>query len=268
TGGFRYDNYEDFGSEWSPKVGAMFKVAEGHRMRMSFGHGFRAPRFGELYLDLGPFFKGNPDLQPVISDSFTTGYTFYNERVQASIDYFYTKLDNQVAFDFSGFPFSPITYTNIEGKSTNKGFNTEVAVNLPHGFTPSIAYTYTTRKDSDGDDIGGFPPPHAATLKFLWAYPPWGLRMNLRGNINGEEKDTGDTFTPGYQIWYLQASKQFVQWGDQPIRFYAQIDNLFNKKDIFRRSTETGDPIPGELQIWNADRTFLAGVTIDMEWFR
>jgi outer membrane receptor for ferrienterochelin and colicins len=267
TGGFRYDDNSDFGSEFSPKAGAVFTAAEGHRLRASYGHGFRAPRFGELYIDLGPFFKGNPDLLPVISDNWTAGYAYSGSRVQASLDYFDYTLENLVTFDFSGFPFSPITYGNIEGKSKSTGVNANLAVNLPGGFTPSIAYTYNTREDEDGEAIGGFPPPHSVHLKLLWANPRLGVRANLRGNIIGEEDPVDDTFTPAHNVWDFHLSKAITTQGAYAFRLFVQVDNLLDEGDIFRRDA-AGEPIAGDLQIWIPPRTFLAGVTIDMDWAR
>jgi outer membrane cobalamin receptor len=67
TAGLRYDDYSDFGHEWSPKAEAVLTLAPEHRLRGSYGHGFRPPHFGELYLNTPPFFVGNPDLVPEIS---------------------------------------------------------------------------------------------------------------------------------------------------------------------------------------------------------
>ena len=55
-------------------------------------------------------------------------------------------------------------------------------------------------------------------------------------------------------------------WNNQPIRFFFQIDNLFNKSDIFRQTVDTNEPIPGEPQIWSAGRTFRIGFVMDADW--
>ena len=70
----RYDNYSDFGDEWSPKAEAVLTLAPEHRLRASYGHGFRPPYFGELYLQQPPFFVGNPDLVPESLMAYEVGY--------------------------------------------------------------------------------------------------------------------------------------------------------------------------------------------------
>ena len=84
--GVRYDDYSDFGSEWSPKTNAVFAVTDNHRVRASYGHGFRPPYFNELYLFTPPSFVGNPNLTPESSDTLNLGYAYSSPRVQVSLD--------------------------------------------------------------------------------------------------------------------------------------------------------------------------------------
>jgi len=92
TGGLRYDHYSDFGDEWSPKADVVFTLAPEQRLRGSYGHGFRPPYFGELYLDTPPFFVGNPELVPEESDGYTAGYTFAGRTAQLSLDGYHTSV--------------------------------------------------------------------------------------------------------------------------------------------------------------------------------
>ena len=128
TAGLRYDNYSDFGDEWSPKAEAVFTLAPEHRLRGSYGHGFRPPYFGELYLSTPPFFVGNPDLVPEVSDGFTAGYTFAGKKAQLSVDGYYTKVKNGIIF-FQLTP-SQFTYRNID-RYDSKGVNVAASVSLP-----------------------------------------------------------------------------------------------------------------------------------------
>ncbi|MFL2494388.1 MAG: TonB-dependent receptor plug domain-containing protein [Porticoccaceae bacterium] len=45
----RYDNYDDFGSEVSPRVGATFTMIDNLVVKASYGQGFRAPDLSDLY---------------------------------------------------------------------------------------------------------------------------------------------------------------------------------------------------------------------------
>jgi len=45
----RYDDYDDFGSEVSPRVGATFTMVDNLVVKASYGQGFRAPDLSDLY---------------------------------------------------------------------------------------------------------------------------------------------------------------------------------------------------------------------------
>lgn len=263
TGGLRYDDYSDFGAEASPKVSAVYALAGAHRLRATFGHGFRAPSFGELYLYTPPSFVGNPDLKPEISNTLTVGYAVASPRLQAAIDYFRAQIENGITFNLTRLPY---TYTNLV-KSSSFGTNASFAVSLPYGFSPSVAYTFVQREDAAGTVIGGL-PKHTSFLKLLWTNARLGLRANVRAQmLDRTVSSTDGSFVPAYQIWHLQGSKKLTAKGAYGFSLFAQIDNLLNRKDIFRRN-RAGEPIAGDFQIWLAPRTFLAGITMDMDWTR
>jgi outer membrane receptor protein involved in Fe transport len=274
TGGFRYDRYSDFGGEWSPKLAAVFAPAGDHRVRASYGHGFRAPYFGELYLSTPPVFVGNPDLEPEISDTLTAGYAHASSRVQASADYSWTRVRNGIVFDLSRQPF---TYGNI-AEYTARAVNLSFSATLPAGFAPSVAYTWLRRENEAGQDTGGY-PAHSAFVKLQWSHARWGLRANVRAQINGgqAESPTDLSFVPAYDAWYVQVRKRLVASGAYAWSAFAQVDNLFDEKDVFRRGCverasptvcARHEPVPNDFQVWLAPRAFLAGITLDLDFSR
>lgn len=256
SGGFRYDSYSDFGDKWSPKFSAVYALSAAQRLRLSWGEGFRAPFFNELYLRTASF-VGNPNLQPEQSATLTGGYAWASSRLQASIDVFRADVENGITFDLSGFPF---TYGNLS-EYTAKGVNTSVSVNLPFGFVPQVAYTHTQREDAQGRDVTGL-PRHSTYVKLLWAEPRLGLRANLRGQVNSEAQFSDGTSQPSYQLWNANVTQRFARRGPYGLSVFAQLDNIFDKTDIFRVNAQ-GQPIPGDYQVWAAPRAFSAGVSVE-----
>ena len=49
--GFRYDNHDQYKSQFSPKLAANFKVTPQLSLKSSIGYGFKAPDFRQLYFD-------------------------------------------------------------------------------------------------------------------------------------------------------------------------------------------------------------------------
>ncbi|MEO8501203.1 MAG: TonB-dependent receptor, partial [Vicinamibacteria bacterium] len=263
TAGFRYDDSSDYGKQTSPKVAAVYSLPKNHRLRASYGRGFRAPYFGELFL-VSPGFQGNPLLKPEKSETITGGWAYTGPKVEGSVDVFKAKVTNGVVFA----QLSPVlfTYDNVS-KFDSTGTNLNFAFNLPHGFTPSVSYTYTKREDDKGVEIGGF-PKHAAFVKLAWSNPRLGLRANIRGNVNGRVPLTpgATTYTPKYNLWYAQASKK-ITVKTHAVSIYAQVSNIFDKKDIYNIDVATGNVRTTDvLPVWNAPRTYLAGISIDMDW--
>jgi outer membrane cobalamin receptor len=259
SGGVRYDTYSDFGDRWSPKLSAVHAIGTPHRIRATWGKGFRAPLFGELYLN-SPTFVGNPDLKPERSTTTTVGYALSSSRAQASLDYFHADVENGITFDLSRFPY---TYANLR-RYTSQGLNTSVAVSLPWGLAPQFSYTLTDREDDNGNEVGGL-PRHAVSVKVLWVETRSGLRLNLRGQVFSEATFDDGTSQPAYQLWAAQASRRFAGTAGHAFTVFAQVDNLFDRDDIFRISA-SGEPIPGDYQVWAAPRTFMAGITVDLRY--
>ena len=55
--GGRYDNYSDFGNNFSPKVSATYDLGK-FKLNSSVGYGFRVPDFRTLYINYGGFSQG------------------------------------------------------------------------------------------------------------------------------------------------------------------------------------------------------------------
>lgn len=68
SGGLRYDDYQTFGSETSPRVAAAW-IAGRNKLHAAYGEAFRAPSVGELYSPFG----GNVDLRAERSRSVEAG---------------------------------------------------------------------------------------------------------------------------------------------------------------------------------------------------
>ncbi|MFA5795015.1 MAG: TonB-dependent receptor [Candidatus Brocadiia bacterium] len=77
TLGLRYDRNEEFGSELSPRVGAVYHLDQKTTLRAAVGQAYRAPAVSDLYLPVTPYgpitFQGNPDLNPETLWSYEVG---------------------------------------------------------------------------------------------------------------------------------------------------------------------------------------------------
>ncbi len=107
----RRDDNEQFGGETTGTAAWGLGFGDGWRIVASYGTGFKAPTFNELYF---PFF-GNPDLRPESSRTVEAGLAWRGERASARIDAFETDVDDLIAFDAALFLPNNIDRARLRG---------------------------------------------------------------------------------------------------------------------------------------------------------
>ncbi|HEV2720815.1 MAG TPA: TonB-dependent receptor [Thermoanaerobaculia bacterium] len=159
SAGVRYDRFDTFGSQTSPRVAAAF-VHNGTKWRAAYGEGFRAPSIGELYYP----FSGNVNLKAERSRSFEAGLdTGLGRDTLLSLTAFWSRYRNLINFDNATFAFANI------GRARSDGLELGVDEQLPSSFYSHLAYTFLHR---DEDEATGerLPrrPKHSGALTFGW----------------------------------------------------------------------------------------------------
>ncbi|MFV5684330.1 TonB-dependent receptor [Flavobacterium sp. GB2R13] len=119
-GSLRYENYSDFGNNFSWKVNSRYKIGNDIAVRASYSTGFRAPALHQIYLsniqtlvsggtvsNQGTFNNidpaviglGVPQLHAEKSQNLSTGFTFRSgANFSTSIDFYHIKVKDRVLF--------------------------------------------------------------------------------------------------------------------------------------------------------------------------
>lgn len=125
-GGIRYDHNEQFGNVTTYNLGASYEIARDLVLRSSFGTGFRAPTFNELYYPPTPGYPpaSNPDLQPEKSRSYEVGLNWQASN-QTSLDlaFYQTWLDDAIiasAPSYTPFNVSKARVTGFEASVSHR----------------------------------------------------------------------------------------------------------------------------------------------------
>jgi vitamin B12 transporter len=80
----RWDDNSQFGSRFTSSAGWAMQLGDNSRLRASWGQGFRAPNFNELYYPgFFGFYAGNPDLSPERSRTAELGFV---SQINAQLD--------------------------------------------------------------------------------------------------------------------------------------------------------------------------------------
>jgi vitamin B12 transporter len=124
----RYDDNEQFGTNTSTQAAWGFKLNDIAKLRASWGEGFRAPNFNELYYP-GFFglFQGNPNLNPERSENIELGLDIAVDQTQSlALSAYRNKIKNLIAFQ-GGSTFSAVNIgrARLEGVEAEYRFTFE-----------------------------------------------------------------------------------------------------------------------------------------------
>lgn len=131
SAGARYDRFDTFGSQTSPRVAAAF-INGADKFRAAYGQAFRAPSIGELYFP----FSGNRTLNPERSRSAEVGWDHtWTTGSQLSATAFRSRYEDLITFDNATYSFANI------GRATAQGI--ELAGSQAFGaLSTSVSYTW------------------------------------------------------------------------------------------------------------------------------
>ncbi len=158
--GVRWDSTDEWGSEFSPRLGIGWKLARGYDLRLNYGEAFRQPSVGELYFPG----SGNPDLQPETSKSWEISLGRLKGKSSPNeyrFNYFHTEIDDLINFDY-------ISYSMLNiGKATIDGIEFIVDTTYTEDISSTLQLSWLDAKDGDDQD--------------LLRRPEWSGTFTLRG---------------------------------------------------------------------------------------
>ncbi len=147
TAGLRNDDFDTFGRATTGRVtAAWLPVPKTLKLRTSYGTGFRAPSFLDLY-GQSAYYHGNPTLDPERNHAWDAGVDYYlpANRGTLSATWFDTRYSDLITStpDFS-------SVENIQRAET-RGVELSARTTLPAGIEASVAYTYLDARNlTDG----------------------------------------------------------------------------------------------------------------------
>ncbi len=237
--GLRVDYHSEFQWHLSPKIGFLLKPTNDFRIRGSFGNGFRAPNFIELYLDLDhsgltsqPYIAyGNPNLQPETSRSLNFGLEYhFSQNTIIKANMFYNHVDNMINSEFlfqnsDGIQY--YTYENIsEGKT--QGFEFDSIFRFWTHYRLTAGYAFTETLDLANDKPFYNRPKHSGRLKFDWDFRGFGFSGNLRWRYIGERLMVNIQGEEIIASWYALWNTRLLQRIYKPLSVFVEVNNIFD----------------------------------------
>ena len=258
--GGRLDYHSEFGTHFSPKLSGMYHVTRDVTIRTSFGQGFRAPDFKDLYLDFsnstsGYQVLGNPDLQPESSGSWNLGVEYqFKSALLGRVHLYRNNLKNLIEAERIGTSVlggSKFQYFNVSEAFT-EGIEVELSTRSIGGFAATIGYAYLNGKDKETGLTLLNRSKHSGNLKLAYTNQDTGFNVDLRGRYasrwgffdDGDKVLEDEEYAPSNWIWNLRGSKQVLKW----LKASVGVNNIFDFK-IPNFYTFTGRSFYGGLSL-------------------
>ncbi|MGH9902322.1 MAG: TonB-dependent receptor plug domain-containing protein, partial [Pyrinomonadaceae bacterium] len=227
--------------------------ARGTKLRAHVGNGYRAPslfeRFGTFFFSGSFFAFGNPRLRPDRSVAFDAGVDqeLFGNRLRASATYFYTRLQEVIAFEFTG-------YSNTGG-GLARGAELSMSVAPTRALDLFASYTYTNsdqRTPQTGGHIRSFViPDHQLAVV---ATQRFGRRLLVNFDLVAASDYLNPIFDPttfssrvyrfdGFVKADLGASYTVPLGDAHSLRLFGKVENLTGRDNYeagFRTAGRTG----------------------------
>ncbi len=215
--GFRYDEFDTFGGETTPRVAAAWLHRGqngGHKIRAAYGEGFRAPAIGELY---SPFF-GNAELEAERSTNLEIGYERFTQNGSASITAFRASYDDLIAFGAS-------TFENIAAATAS---GVEVAASRRFGaFDALVSYTWLDTEDEATGERLLRRPEHSGSMALGYRHGAYHAQLVV--THRGQRDDVRDLFPFGNVVNEANTTADLtVHYALGALSPYLKIENLGN----------------------------------------
>jgi vitamin B12 transporter len=228
TGGLRYDDFDTFGTSVTGRATVAWLTPDRSiKLRASYGTGFNAPSFLELY-GVATGYAGNPDLKPERSRGGDAGVDFYLPKNAGSLSatWFRNDYSNLIVYDFS---VNPGTTANV-GRSRTDGIELEAKLKLKGGFELHASYTYLDADDLT-DGIRLLRRPRNSGSADLWRDFGGGWSAGAGVQVVADRQDVdAQTFLtvddPNYTV-----ARIYAEWRASPrLSLKGRVENLLDRK--------------------------------------
>ncbi|MCB2075345.1 MAG: TonB-dependent receptor [Novosphingobium sp.] len=234
--GIRLDDHSRFGSDVTFGANGSIDIADGWRLRASYGEGFKVPTLYQLFSDFG-----NAALNPERSRSYDVGIetgdrnsglhmavTAFRRDSRSLIDFVSCFSVGDPLCDDGRFGF----YANV-GKARAEGVEVELGAQVSDRLRAQAVYSYVrTRNRTAGDANRGNDlarrPHHAVTVALDWLTPLHDLELGADIRLVGDSFDDAGNFTPidGYAVGTVRASLPLTE----QFELFGRVENLTDER--------------------------------------
>ncbi|VXC08734.1 TonB-dependent siderophore receptor [Brevundimonas sp. G8] len=219
TGGLRWDDTDDFGSETTGRISAAYELGGGFILSGAYGTGFKAPSVSQAVCDFCFSSVPYPTLKPETADSVEValGWASADGRFDGRATLYRLNIDDQIIYFSDEVTFDSY-YANVD-KTRTDGFELEGRALLGGGFDLTLAYAWTDAEDRSTGARLLRVPEHAGSATLGWTGDRVSGALTVRAE--GDQADAGGV-REGFVTANLNAAYELT---DQ-VTLTARIENL------------------------------------------
>lgn len=207
--GARIEHSSQFGNEWIPQAGFIYRPWSATRMKFSYGKGFRSPNIRELYM----YAPRNPELMPESMDNFEVElrHWFFDSRLNTGLALYYINGDNMI----QSVMVDGVAKNMNTGKFINKGFELDAsfAINSEWNVTANYAYLHTST-----DILAA--PEHKVFGEVAYSPGNWQFTLDAMGVWGLKTEKTTEHYT------LLNARVTYTFTFNKPLTLFFKGENL------------------------------------------
>lgn len=243
--GARFDDYDSYGSEFSPKGTLTWNYRNGGILKFSVGKGFKAPNLSQLHSpawSIAPFmvYQGNPDLDAETLWSYQASLEqrAFNNKLFFRMTPYYTDAENFISSVRRPDPSNPggqIMQPENVDEVEIKGVDLELSYDIHRRITLFANYNYNETRDGKTDDILDGYPKNSAAMGFRTNHC-LGRDFRLFSSYSARYRDDYTVTSWGYppvketvgNYWYHSAGVG-LHWKEM-VKLNADVFNIFNDR--------------------------------------
>ncbi len=212
--GLRHDDNQQFGSHNSWNAAFSLPVGQSQRWILSYGEGFRAPTFTDLYAP--PAWGPNPDLKPETSKTYELQWRGEFDETQLEAALYRTDLEDMIAW--GGTRMENVSQARING------FEASAARELL-GWQASLGVSIIDPRDRDSGHTLARRAKRTLSIDLDRTFGA--LSAGAGWHVSSARYDTiaNSRELSGYGIFDLRAAWQ----GHPELRWEAKVNNLFDR---------------------------------------
>jgi len=179
--GARYDHFNDFGGQLSPKFAATYRLAPDTALKYIYGEAFQAPAVSQVYNQNNPATLGNLALQPDEITTHSLGLSYRTVGYAAEATLFWNRITNLSERVVAG---TQNQYQNV-GDQDTRGVELDLRAQPTDALTLRLTATrYFRNAFSAGSAVLTDAPPDAYVADWLGSWEvnykagPWNFNLN------------------------------------------------------------------------------------------